>query len=285
MKFYIAGGSGFMGSGMVGYLKKQGHEVDSSRIELYTYGGLGDELRLTEELRKIKPDVVINFAGVRAYPNIDWCEDNKMETIEVNVLGAEHLMKAALAVGAYPIQIASGCIYEGGPERQFTEEDEPNFTGSFYSRMRIELQERLKKIPVLQVRIRMPISIYPHPRNFIDKIVSYNKVISIPNSVTLIEDMYPALEKLATGAQPIGILNMVNEGVITHAQVLDAYKRIVDPTHEYELISLEQLQGEGGITKAKRSNCILSTAKAKSLGVEMPEINLEEIMLTYKNNK
>lgn len=281
MKYYILGATGFMGSGMVDYLKSKGHEVFSERIDITDYPSL------LAKFESVKPDVVINFAGVRAYPNIDWCEDHKEGTVQVNVGGAINVALASLKVGAYPIQIASGCIYSGGLGKKFKEEDEPNFSGSFYSRMRIVMQNALKELPVLQVRIRMPISKFSHPRNFINKIVSYDKVISVANSVTLIEDMYPALE-LLTESRPTGVLNLVNEGYLTHSDVLNVYNEIVDPDHEYETITLDELQGEGGITKAKRSNCILSTKKAKSLGVKMPALDeerLKEIMISFKKSK
>lgn len=279
MKFVVTGASGFMGGHCVDYLRKNNHEVYADRLEITDYKAL------ESTFKKFKPDVVINFAGVRAYPNIDWCEDHKLETVAVNVAGALNVARAALEVGAYPMMVSSGCIYNGGPDKEFTEEDEPNFTGSFYSRMRIALQNSLKELPVLTLRVRMPLSSQPNDRNLITKIVGYEKVISVPNSVTLIEDMYPAMEKLAH-SRPVGILNFTNEGYLDHKTILDAYKEIVNPNHTYTAITLEQLEGKGGITKAKRSNCILSTTKLKSLGIEMPAIDkqrMRKIMEEYRS--
>jgi dTDP-4-dehydrorhamnose reductase len=277
---YVLGASGFLGSECVKYLDFQGYQVLTNRIDISNYSLLKKNFGLP------RPDVVVNFAGVRAYPTIDWCEDHKEETLAVNVAGAINVMLAALAADAYPIQISSGCIYSGGPDKSFTEEDEPNFYGSFYSRTRIILQKALEELPVLCARIRMPISIRPHPRNFIDKIVSYPKIISIPNSVTLIEDLWPALERLIE-ARTTGILNLTNEGYIEHEQILNAYREVVDTNHKYEKITLEQLEGPGGITKAKRSNCVLSMNKARGLGISMPaldEARLKEIMEKYKQS-
>ena len=278
MKFYILGASGFMGSRCAEYLKSQKHTVFIERIDVT------DLVALKKVFQATRPDVVINFAGVRAYPNIDWCEDHKEETVKVNVAGAINVMLAAIEVGAYPIQISTGCIYVGGIAKKFTEEDRPNFFGSFYSRMRIVLQDALKELPVLLVRIRMPISAYSHPRNFINKIVSYKKVISIPNSVTLIEDLFPALLKLSK-LKTTGIINITNDGYLEHKEVLAAYRKIVDPKHKHELISLKQL--EKNITKAGRSNCILDNSKAKSLGLSLPALDktrLEKLMRTYKKS-
>lgn len=280
MKFYILGASGFLGEGAAEYLKRRGHQVITQRVDI------SDFPALVSAFKETKPEVVINFAGARVYPNIDWCEDHKEETVKVNVSGAINVALAVLEAGAYPIQITSGCVYSGGTGIEFTEEDEPNFFDSFYSRMRVVMQNALKELPVLQVRIRMPVASFSHPRNLINKIISYPKVISVPNSITLIEDLWPALEKLAV-LKPEGILNLTNDGYVDHRQILEAYKKVVNPGHTYTVISLEELQGVGGLTKAKRSNCILSNAKAKSLGLSLPTIDderLEKIMFAFKKS-
>jgi dTDP-4-dehydrorhamnose reductase len=279
MKLYILGANGWMGSKCAAYFKAQGHEVVTERIDVT------DLPLLKKTFLEVKPDTVINFAGVRAYPTIDWCEENKEETVAVNVGGAINAALASLEAGAYMIQIASGCIYMGGLDQAFTEDDAPNFFGSFYSRMRIVMQNALQELPVLQVRIRMPISMESHPRNLINKIASYKKVISVPNSVTLVEDLFPAL-LLLLEKKPVGILNIVNDGYVRHEAILTAYKDVVDPSHTYEIIAVEEL--EKTIVKASRSNCVLSNEKAKSLGIAMPELTssrLEEIMVAYKQTQ
>lgn len=277
-KIYILGGSGFLGSGAVKYFTEHGYNVLSERIDVTDYPAL------LGSFQKTKPDAVINFAGVRASPTIDWCEEHKQETVAVNVTGAINAALAAISANAYPVYISSGCIYSGGIKYAFTEKDEPNFFGSFYSRMRTVTQKALEELPVLQARIRLPMSTRSNPRNLIDKITSYKKVISIPNSVTLIEDFYPALEILIT-KKPLGILNLTNNGYITHEEILSVYKEVVDPSHHYELISLQEL--ENTLVKAKRSNCVLSNEKATSLDISMPTLDkgrLHTILTTYKNN-
>lgn len=278
MKIYILGASGFMGSGMAEYLVSKGHTVITERVDVT------DLSKLREVFTKTKPDVVINFAGVRTVPNVDWCEDHKQETVAVNVSGAINAMLASIEVGAHPIQISSGCVYSGDDKHAFTENDVPNFYGSFYSRMRIVLENSLKELPVLYLRLRMPISYKSNPRNTINKIISYTRVISVPNSVTLVEDMYPAIEHLIN-IKALGVLNLTNEGYVTHGLILEAYKKYVNPSHNFELITPEELEKK--VTKTGRSNCVLSMEKAKGLGVSMPVIDenrLQEIMKSIKNS-
>ncbi len=284
MKFYILGSSGFIGGICAKYLKGRGHQVCTDRIDVNDFFGM------KSKFKSLKPDAVINFAGVRAYPNIDWCEDHKEETVKVNVAGAINAMLAAIDAGAYPIQISSGCIYTGGKDKLYAEEDEPNFFGSFYSRMKIVMQKAFQELPVLQVRIRMPISIKSNPRNLINKLILYKKVISIPNSVTLVEDFVAALEKLSLEDRPVGILNLTNDGYLEHPDILDSYKRIVDPGHSYEQISMEEFFGKEnrqGLVKTGRSNCLLSNEKAKSFGISMPALDkkrLDLVMAEYKKS-
>lgn len=275
---YILGANGYIGSHLVRYFKNKDYTVYSDRIEVT------DLPALRTAFAKTKPDAVINCVGVRAYPNVDWCEDHKEGTVLVNVAGAVNVMVAAIDAGAHPIQVTSGCIYNGGPDTVFTEDDEPNFFGSFYSRMRIVLQNALKELPVLQARIRMPISMYTHPRNLITKIASYEKVISVPNSVTLLEDLAPMLERAAE-EKVTGILNVTNEGYAEHSKILGLYKEIVDPQHEFTLISLDDLEKD--IVRASRSNCVLSTKKARGLGLALPpidEVRWREILEQYKKS-
>jgi len=277
LKIYILGARGYLGSLCTRYFKSTGYQVLNEKVDVTDLPALDRFFKIN------KPDVAINLTGPPANPTIDWCEDHKEETLKMIVGAPVNFSLAALKNGIYPIQITSGCIYSGGPEYEFTEKDEPNFFGSFYSRMRIQGQKALAELPVLQARIRMPISIVSHPRNFINKITSYRKVISVPNSVTLLEDLWPALDQLLI-ARPVGILNLTNEGYIEHSRLLEAYKKIINPNHEYKIISLKDLSN---ITKAGRSNCVLSVEKAKSENVYMPQIDrarLENIMLEYKNN-
>ena len=85
----------------------------------------------------------------------------------------------------------------------FTEEDEPNFKGSFYSYTKT-LAEKVNHLyfhnqqllrvysNVLVLRVRMPISDDLSPRNFITKICKYEKVVNIPNSMSVLYDLLPA---------------------------------------------------------------------------------------------
>jgi probable rhamnose biosynthetic enzyme 2 len=75
----------------------------------------------------------------------------------------------------------------------FTEEDEPNFKGSFYSYTKTLAEKLLREYSnVLLLRVRMPISDDLNPRNFVTKISKYERVVDIPNSMSVLHDLLPA---------------------------------------------------------------------------------------------
>lgn len=275
----ILGSSWLIGSQFHHYFSLQGSEytiLTPSHEEL----DITNYPQLTQYFEHYHPDIVINCTWKVGHPNIDRCESHQEETLHVNTLWAVQIALLCKQMGIYSIYIGSGCIYQGSKNGSwYTEDDEPNFSGSFYSRSKIKTQELLIPFDVLQIRIRMPILSHPHPRNFIDKIVRYTHVISEDNAMTIVDDMLPATEVLMK-KHVTGIINMTNPGVINHAQILDLYKQHVNPSHTYTPISTTELTER--FTCAWRSNCFLNTDKLLSY-YPMPPIQtrIEEIVKQY----
>ena len=73
---------------------------------------------------------------------------------------------------------------------------------------------------VLTLRLRMPISDDLSPRNFITKISKYEKVVNIPNSMTVLHDLLPVAVDMAK-CGIAGVFNFVNPGVIRCVLVRD----------------------------------------------------------------
>lgn len=73
----------------------------------------------------------------------------QIETIRVNVLGALNLADVCHEKGIHLTVYATGCIYHydkdfpEGSGRGFTENDKPNFTGSYYSHTKVSKAELL----------------------------------------------------------------------------------------------------------------------------------------------
>ena len=82
----------------------------------------------------------------------------------------------------------------------FTEESIPNFTGSGYSTVKGYTDQVLRNFKnTLQLRIRMPISHLVSGRNLIDKLAAYKNICSIPNSMTVLDDMWSIIDKMIEG--------------------------------------------------------------------------------------
>lgn len=227
---------------------------------------LEDYSTVKAELERVQPDVVVNCAGKTGRPNVDWCEDHKMETLTSNVTAPLILARACEELKLYMVHVGSGCVYDGYNDgRGYSEEDAPNFFGSFYSRTKMWSEAMLKEFPILQLRLRMPFDSVPSERNFITKLVKYNKVISVPNSISVLEDFMVAAKALIQ-KRAVGVYNVTNPGTITHQEILDMYKELVDPNYHYTLFTVEEMEK---ITKAKRSNCGLSVEKLEREGIHL----------------
>jgi 3,5-epimerase/4-reductase len=224
-----------------------------------------------EELDRIKPSHALMSAGITGRPNIDWCEDHKTETIRTNVIGTLNVADLTLMKDVHCTIYATGCIFKYddahplGSGKGFTEEDVPNFAGSFYSQTKGYMEPMLKCYPNCMIlRVRMPVSDDLFHRNFVTKIAKYEKVVNIPNSMTILHEMLPASLAMAQKGLT-GVYNFTNPGVISHNQVLDLFKKYIDQTFEYSNFSVEE---QAQILKADRSNNELDTTK---LMRDMPE--------------
>ncbi len=225
------------------------------------------------------PDVIINAAGKTGRPNVDWCEDHKDETYFANVTLAKMFADHARRHNIRLVHLSSGCIYEGeNGGRGFTEDDAPNFEGSFYSRTKAEAERQLAEYDnVLTIRPRMPISAVPSPRNLLHKLLGYEKIINVKNSVTITPDLLHSLGVLvATGRT--GTFNMVNPDPVTHKDILELYEKHSGRTLHKEYITMAEL-----VVKAPRSNTILSAEKLAHAGAPMPSTkeSLEKIIEEY----
>jgi dTDP-4-dehydrorhamnose reductase len=228
------------------------------------------------EIEKYNPTHVLNAAGVTGRPNVDWCEDHKDETIRTNVIVCLNIADICAMKGIHHLLYATGCIFEydddhiiGG--KSFTEDDVPNFHGSYYSHTKAMVEDMLKVFPTTcTLRVRMPISDDLSPRNFVTKIVKYDKVVNIPNSMTVLTELLP-ISLIMAERKLTGIYNFCNPGAISHNEVLDLYKQYVDSTYTYKNFSVEE---QAKILKAGRSNNTLDHTK---LCDALPDVHFNDI--------
>jgi len=118
----------------------------------------------------------------------------------------------------------------------------------------------------------MPISDDLSSRNFITKIVKYDRVVNVPNSMTVLTELLPVSLVMAERSL-VGIYNFCNPGAISHNEVLDLYKKYIDPEYTYTNFTLEEQEK---ILKAGRSNNTLDHTKLMDAceGLEINEIHV-----------
>jgi dTDP-4-dehydrorhamnose reductase len=279
--FLVFGGkTGWIGQKIVTIISDLGHtpRCAVSRLE--------DREAIIQEIRETKPDYIINAAGITGKPNVDWCEDHKQETIRTNLIGTLNLADIAFMHNIHLTNISTGCIYEYDdkhPARSgigFTEEEAPNFTGSFYSRTKIQMESLMLEYPnVLHLRVKMPVST-ESDKGFVSKIIRYKKVVNVPNSLTVLDDLLPIAVDM-TLKEVKGNFNFVNPGAISHHEVLELYKKYIDPAHVYEGFTVEE---QDKMLKARRANAELSVAKLLKLYPNIPHIK-DSLIALFKRIK
>lgn len=134
--YLLLGKNGWIGGKLIELLKQQGKTfyLAESRTQ--------NRESLIAEFDKYKPTHVLNAAGVTGRPNVDWCEDHKIETIRTNVIGCLNVADICAERNIHHLLYATGCIFEYDEEhviggKGFLETDTPNFFGSFYSHTKV----------------------------------------------------------------------------------------------------------------------------------------------------
>lgn len=287
MKFLIYGSKGWIGQQFIQIChNKMYYPQNRLNIEIIEGKARLDNLEaVSQELNNIKPERVISFTGRthgitedgKQWTTIDYLEQpgKLVDNVRDNLFGVVMLAIACKERNIHYSYLGTGCIFKyleesfGKAENGFTETDTPNFFGSSYSIVKgftdMMMNSKYLRDNVLNLRIRMPITGKCEPRNFITKITRYQKICSIPNSMTVLDDILPIMFNMIYNKKT-GTYNMVNPGLISHNEILEMYREIVDPDFTWDNFTQEeQLE----ILAADRSNNYLETSK---LEAEYPDI-------------
>ena len=269
----VFGGNGWIGSKVVELLQNANIKVIKSLCRADDIKMIQRELDLIKNVTHI-----MSFIGRThgVYENevigtIDYLEKpgKLVENMNDNLFSPIGLAEISKKNNIHFTYLGTGCIFEydeqkhiyGDQETGFLEADLPNFFGSSYSIVKgytDRLMQLLYSDSTLNARIRMPITDEQgSPRNFITKITTYKKVCSIPNSMTVLDELLPVLIEMALNKQ-VGTVNLTNPGLISHNEILEMYKEIVDPDFTWSNFSVEE---QNQILASKRSNNCLDTMK------------------------
>jgi 3,5-epimerase/4-reductase len=232
-----------------------------------------DWIRTFEDAERLvdreQPAVLINGIGQTGKNNVDGCEAEKDQTMTANVFVPLLLAEACLRRGIKFVHISSGCIYhyDYKRDRPISETKVPDFFDLFYSRTKIYSERALEVLSqekdILIARIRIPLDDRPHPKNILNKLIKYGKVIDIPNSVTYVPDFARAMKHLIA-KRARGIYNVVNKGGMRYPEFMEVYRKY-RPDFSYEVIDHRKL----GLV---RTNLLMSTKKLEATGFKVRPI-------------
>lgn len=294
MKFLVYGVNGWIGGKVFKLLNDSNVEVfaGNSRVNNIT--------DLEKEIISVAPTHVISLIGRThgtyngtTYGTIDFLEQpgKLVENVRDNLFGPMVLSLMATKHKFHFTYLGTGCIFEYDKEHPFgeeingfTEKSLPNFFGSSYSIVKgfTDQLMHLCEDRVLNVRIRMPITHEYNGRNFITKITTYKKICSVPNSMTVLNELLPLMIDMAKN-NVSGTVNLTNPGLITHNEILEMYKEIVDPEFKWENFSIEE---QRQILDSGRSNNFLDTTRLEILYPNVKNIkeSVREMLMKMKKN-
>jgi dTDP-4-dehydrorhamnose reductase len=268
MKVLIFGAYGWIGGQITDYLQNNNIDFEKAKSRADSYEDV------EAEINRINPTHILSVIGRthgiyegEKINTIDYLEKpgKLKENINDNLYSPLVLAKLSEKYNIHFTYIGTGCIFEyddvhpfGKEENGFTEENKPNFFGSSYSIVKGYTDMIMKMFPkVLNLRIRMPITNENNTRNFITKIITYQKVCSISNSMTVLPILIPVMINMMKSGKE-GTYNFTNPGLISHNEILEMYKEIVDNNFEWKNFTIEE---QNQILLGKRSNNFLETKK------------------------
>ena len=260
LRWLVYGHAGWIGGQVCKLLRSYGDLVIEAKAR-------ADDLEaVSAELMSIKPDRVVCLIGRTHGPGfstIDYLEQpGKLhENVRDNLVAPMILAEGCRARGIHLTYLGTGCIFDNlhDTTETYNEESKPNFFGSGYSTVKgfTDVLMHMYEGHVLNCRIRMPIVNWDCPRNFVSKIIRYERVINTQNSMTYLPELLPVMLN-AAAKKKTGTINLTNPGTISHNEILALYKEIVDPDFSWKNFSIEE---QNELLKNGRSNNHLTSDK------------------------
>lgn len=252
-------GKGYIGNSLYKELKHKFSVTIVSSAEVNYH----DRSALSLYLLNNNIDIVVNCSGFTGRPNIDEAEEKKELCWELNVMSPIRINQVCNRLDLKYIHISSGCIYDGY-QQEWTELDKPNYglfsnESSFYSKSKHAFEIMSKDLRSVILRIRMPIGKDRESRNYLTKILKYDKLIDYVNSKTYIPDLCGVMENIILSAnidwwKSQKILNVVNHEPLYTSEVTSILRKNEMFNPNWEFVKIEDID-----IKAGRSNCVLDS--------------------------
>ncbi len=274
---YLLGGTGYVGQVYARLFTRQGISFCFFRRGDLDYT---QPSVLLEFLQTRQPEFLINAAGYTGKPTVDACEDHKEECLWANAILPGLIAEACDAAGVPWAHISSGCIYSGiRPDGSgFSEEDAPNFTFksgrcSYYSGTKALGEAALAGYPNVYIwRLRIPFDNIDHSRNYLSKLMRYNRLLDATNSISELQEFAAATLSCWEHRLPFGTYNVTNPGRVSTREVVELIKRSGVCSKEFSFFENED-EFMRSTAKTPRSNCVLDSSKLLLSGIQLTEVH------------
>lgn len=272
----LLGGTGYVGEAFQRHLDNIGRDYKVISRSQLDYTNLDT---LTRFLRETRPEFLINAAGYTGRPNVDACELHKTDCLLGNAVLPGVIRQACEATNVPWGHVSSGCIFTGArPDGTgFTEDDAPNFSFrqnncSFYSGCKALGEEVLQGAENCFIwRLRIPFNEVDSPRNYITKMMRYDRLLNAVNSLSHLDEFVASCFACWTKRVPFGIYNLTNPGHVSTKDVIFLIRRYALTDKQFSFFESEE-EFMAIAAKTPRSNCILDTTKAEACGLPMSPV-------------
>lgn len=269
----LLGHTGYIGSEFQAYFEKNGIPYQGvSRAQVNYY----DKTELRSLIQSTQASFLINAAGYTGKPNVDACETFKADCLLGNAVLPGILREVCEDARLPWGHVSSGCIYTGRREdgQGFTENDPPNFSFrsnncSFYSGSKALGEEILDGAENCYIwRLRIPFHHIDSPRNYLSKLIRYEKLLEAENSISHLDDFVSVCHKCIEKQVPYGVYNVTNPGTVTSRMVTKLLNEKLHLEKDFQFFDSEEAFMKIA-AKTPRSNCVLDTTKLIQAGIQI----------------
>ncbi|KAK6263030.1 hypothetical protein QUC31_008846 [Theobroma cacao] len=143
-----------------------------------------------------------------------------------------------------------------------------------------DLIKNYENVCILRVKIHL-LSDLSHHRNFIKKIINFERVINILNSMTVLDELLPISIEMAK-RNFTGVWNFTNPDVLSHNEILEIYRDYIDSNFTWKNFTLEE---QAKVLAAPRCNNELDSTKLKQEFPKILPIKESAIKYVFEPNK
>jgi dTDP-4-dehydrorhamnose reductase len=299
----LLGASGYIGQAFESALQQREEDYRSLSRDQLDYTDF-DTLR--GFLESNRPAFLINCAGYTGKPNVDACESARSQTLLGNAMLPATVSHVCTTLEIPWGHVSSGCIYSGAKVRTvgdkgvrterdltrlnssetrqpngilgFTEEDIPNFSFrdppcSFYSGSKALGEEALADASQCYIwRLRIPFNNVDNPRNYLTKLMRYDRLLDAENSISQLEEFVSATYACWQKRIPFGAYNVTNPGAVWSREVVEQILKSGVCKKNFSFFKSEA-EFMSVAAKTPRSNCVMDSSKLEAAGVKLTPVS------------